>query len=162
MDGWLRMKAGIGCPLCAPRPAFSDSLYRVCRLAASTLYLARDQTYRGACRLIFDPRHVNRIDELSAGEWQQLAGDLWTGARALALAMEFEHLNVASLGNEVPHLHWHLIPRRRDDGRWGAPIWSVPPAASAAHMLPEDQYAGLAERLRGAVGTVCADRHQPT
>lgn len=34
-----------------------------------------------------------------------------------------DHVNIAALGNLVPHLHWHIIPRYRADPHWGAPIW---------------------------------------
>ncbi|MFT3857898.1 MAG: HIT family protein [Aquabacterium sp.] len=40
-----------------------------------------------------------------------------------------EHLkptkvNLASLGNVVPHLHWHVIARFDWDARWPAPVWA--------------------------------------
>jgi diadenosine tetraphosphate (Ap4A) HIT family hydrolase len=51
-----------------------------------------------------------------------------------------EHLqptkvNLASLGNVVPHLHWHVIARYDWDARWPAPVWAprnreVPDAAA--------------------------------
>jgi len=83
-----------------------------------------------ACRAIYDPRHVNRIDELSAGEWQVLAKDLWRAQVALMRTVQCEHINLAVLGNEVPHLHWHLIPRSRTMVM-GAPIWRAGSAAAA-------------------------------
>jgi diadenosine tetraphosphate (Ap4A) HIT family hydrolase len=33
-------------------------------------------------------------------------------------------VNVASLGNVVPHLHWHIIPRYADDAHFPAPVWA--------------------------------------
>lgn len=151
MDSWQKLSRGIDCPLCAPRADFSDSVYRVRKLPSCTLYLARDQRFRGACRAIYDPRHVNRIDELSAAEWQQLAGDLWRAQRALMKTVGSEHINLASLGNEVPHLHWHLIPRTRDDGLWGAPIWRAGAAPETPRYLPEAGYAALAAALNAAL-----------
>jgi len=38
---------------------------------------------------------------------------------------EPQHVNVESLGNVMPHLHWHVIPRYKNDGRWGSPIWAA-------------------------------------
>ena len=151
MDAWESLRRGSGCPLCAPRADFSDEVYRVRRLSSCTLYLARDQRFRGSCRVIYDLRHVSRIDELSAGEWQQLADDLWQAQRALARALPSDHINIASLGNQVPHLHWHLIPRYRDDGLWGAPIWRAGAAPEPPRRLAESEYAALAATLSAAL-----------
>lgn len=150
-DAWERRRRGIDCPLCAPRADFDDSVYRVRQLSSCTLYLARDQRYRGCCRAIYDPRHVNRIDELSAREWLQLAEDLWHAQRALVRTVRCEHINLASLGNEVPHLHWHLIPRYRDDGQWTKPIWRSDAASEPALRLAEADYAALAAALNEAL-----------
>jgi diadenosine tetraphosphate (Ap4A) HIT family hydrolase len=49
-------------------------------------------------------------------------------------------VNVASLGNVVPHLHWHVIPRYADDAHVPAPVW-----AQAQRKTPD---AVLAERRK--------------
>jgi diadenosine tetraphosphate (Ap4A) HIT family hydrolase len=153
MDAWEQLSRGVDCPLCAPRADFDASVYRVRQLSSCTLYLARDQRYRGTCRAIYDRRHVNRIDELTAAEWQQLAEDLWHAQRAIVRSVHCDHLNLVSLGNEVPHLHWHLIPRYRDDGLWGKPIWRSDTAADPPRLLAESEYAALAAALNEALDT---------
>ena len=45
-------------------------------------------------------------------------------------------INLASLGNVVPHLHWHVIARFADDACFPAPIWA-PARREAAVSLPE-------------------------
>jgi len=92
-------------------------------LEVSTLYLARNQTYRGHCILILDLRHATRPDQLSAAEWGSFCVDLHRAETAVVRAVQPDHINIASLGNVMPHLHWHIIPRYRADPRWGAPIW---------------------------------------
>lgn len=156
MDTWERLSRGTDCPLCAPRDDLSAGLYRVRRLASCTLYLARDQRFHGTCRAIYDRRHVNRIDELTAGEWQELAQDLWRAQRALMRTVHSEHINLASLGNEVPHLHWHLIPRYRSDPLWGAPIWRAGATPEAPRLLAETEYAALAAALGAALDEAVA------
>jgi len=156
MRVWERLRSGIDCPLCSPRAEFDANLYRVRQLSSCTLYLARDQRYRGTCRAIYDGRHANRIDELTAAQWQQLAQDLWVAQRAIVRTLRCEHVNLASLGNEVPHLHWHLIPRYRDDGQWGRPIWRADGAPEAPQYLAEPEYAALATALNQALDEALA------
>jgi diadenosine tetraphosphate (Ap4A) HIT family hydrolase len=146
-DAFDRLRSGSGCPLCAPRSAFSEQRYFVQQLAASSLYLTREQTYRGRCLLVYDARHVSRLDELELPEWQLLAQDLWSAERALVATFAPQHINVESLGNEVPHLHWHLIPRYRDDGRWGGPIWTSERPQTPPTLLTDEECALLAQAL---------------
>ena len=49
--------------------------------------------------------------------------------------MRPDHVNVESLGNVVPHLHWHIIPRYVGDARWGMPIWTTRSSAMPDHRL---------------------------
>ena len=37
--------------------------------------------------------------------------------------MQPDKINLASLGNVVPHVHWHVIPRWKDDSHFPEPIW---------------------------------------
>ncbi|MGH8143443.1 MAG: HIT family protein [Steroidobacteraceae bacterium] len=150
-DHWEQRRAGVGCPLCAPRPDVNESVLLVRKLPVSSLYLARNQTYRGQCMLVYDVRHVNRLDELELAEWQALARDIWLAGRAVTLEFDPQHMNVESLGNEVPHLHWHLIPRYRDDGRWGGPIWTTQSSELRSLRLPEAQYLDRVRALAGRI-----------
>lgn len=144
---WAQRVAGADCPFDGPLPDCDEERYRVRRLSASTLYLDRNQAYRGHGVLIFDRRHATRIDELSADEWQALAADLRAACRAIVAAVEPDHLNVESLGNMVPHLHWHIFPRFRNDGRWGRAVWTTDPADMPVEIMPPAECAGLAARI---------------
>jgi diadenosine tetraphosphate (Ap4A) HIT family hydrolase len=142
---WQAKVGGAGCVLDAPRPDSNAEWDLVVRLSISSLYLAKNQTYRGQCLLIFDPRHAARPDELSALEWAAFSADLLRASRAVMCAVQPDHVNVASLGNVAPHLHWHVIPRSLGDPRWGAPIWGPD---MPDQRLAEDERAKLIETLR--------------
>lgn len=124
-DPWLAMARGEQCPMDAPRPPDTEHWNLVATLSISSLYLGANQTYRGHCQLVFDGRHATRLDELTPEEWAAFANDLHRACGAITSAVRPDHLNVESLGNVVPHLHWHIVPRYRGDGRWGAPIWTA-------------------------------------
>ena len=143
---WEQLAQGQNCPFDAPRAASTDSWEQIASLDVSTLYLAKNQAYRGHCILVLDLRHATRPDQLSAAEWNRFSADLHRAESAVVHAVKPDHINIASLGNVMPHLHWHIIPRYRADPRWGAPIWPE----EAQHRLTvadEDALIGLLRQL---------------
>ena len=80
---WKSRVDGVSCPLDAPRPESTDEWDFVARLSVSSLYLAGNQTYRGQCQLVLNPRHVARADQLTGPEWSALATDLYVAQRAV-------------------------------------------------------------------------------
>jgi diadenosine tetraphosphate (Ap4A) HIT family hydrolase len=148
---WESLVRGVDCPLDAPRPESNEHWDFVATLSVSSLYLAKNQTYRGQCLLIFDPRHAARPDQLSPDEWQAFCGDLLACQGVISRTVCPDHVNVESLGNVVPHLHWHIVPRYLDDPRWGAPIWLTSIADMADTRLPEEERQSLIRELQKAV-----------
>src|SRR4030095_3024171 len=132
----------------APRPESTDFWDLVAPLSVSSLYLAKNQTYRGQCSLIFDLRHAARPDQLTADEWTAFCVDLYAAQRAVVTVTRPDHINVESLGNVVPHLHWHIIPRYVGDARWGMPIWTTPLAAMPDTRLGAPGRAAALSQLR--------------
>ena len=137
---WADRVGGHDCPFDEPRGDLSGQLIFVSRMKASTLYLERNQTYRGYCVLVYDPRHVARIDQLTPEEWQVLSSDIHRAESAIFKACAPAHMNVASLGNAVPHVHWHLIPRYMDDPRWGETIWNMSFSEVPRTTLSDEEY----------------------
>jgi ATP adenylyltransferase len=111
------------CSLCAPRPANNEYRLEIAPLTISTLYLFRDQRFRGYCLLVFDARHATELAELNDQEYGAFMNDLRRALRAIQQALRPDHMNCESLGNSNPHLHWHIVPRYQNDPRWGQPIW---------------------------------------
>ena len=148
---WHLLVSGAGCQIDAPRPAANEFWDLVAPLSVSSLYLAKNQTYRGQCSLIFDLRHAARPDELSADEWTAFCADLYAAQRAVVNVTLPDHINIESLGNVVPHLHWHIIPRYVGDSRWGMPIWTTPLSAMQDERLDPGDRAALLEQLRAAL-----------
>lgn len=148
---WDSLRAGQDCPFDAPRADTSEHWDLVVRLTASSWYLPHNQTYRGHGVVVFDPRHVTRLDELTAAEWRAYSADLHRVVTTIGAVCKPDHFNVESLGNLMPHLHWHVIPRYKNDGRWGKPIWAPDPAAQEDRRLAADDREGLLAALRAAV-----------
>ena len=148
---WQALVSGADCQMDAPRPASNEHADLVAPLSVSSLYLAKNQTYRGQCALIFDLRHAARPDQLTPIEWSQFCADLYVAQNAVVSVTRPDHINVESLGNVVPHLHWHVIPRYLGDPRWGMPIWTTPLSAMTDTRLEASDRERLLGQLRAAL-----------
>lgn len=91
-----------------------------------------DPDYPGFCRVIWNA-HVAEMTDLSPAHRARLMEVVFAVEEAVRDALSPDKINLASLGNLVPHLHWHVIPRFRDDRHFPAPIWGTParPASPA-------------------------------
>jgi len=151
MGNWDALVAGQGCPFDAPRAANTEHWDIVATLDVSSWYLPQNQMYRGHGVLIFDPRHVTRLDALTAEEWAAYSADLHRVVSAIAAVCTPDHFNVESLGNVMPHLHWHVIPRYKSDSRWRQPIWAQDVSSQPERRLAADDRAALLLALRAAI-----------
>jgi len=70
--------------------------------------------------------HVSEWSELALAEQAALMGAVTAVERVLRDSLAPAKINLASLGNVVPHLHWHVVARFDWDSRFPAPIWAAP------------------------------------
>lgn len=109
---------------------------------------AASQDYPGFCRVILD-RHVREMTDLDAAERSRLMHTVFACESALRELFRPEKVNLASLGNQVAHLHWHVIARHANDRHFPDPIWAAPrrPAATDDTVRPAVSDAQLGTRL---------------
>jgi diadenosine tetraphosphate (Ap4A) HIT family hydrolase len=72
---------------------------------------------------------------------------------ALRGLLQPRKVNLASLGNQVPHLHWHVVPRFADDSHYPNPVWGAALRQAVARALPPDFAVALAARLADSIAT---------
>lgn len=106
-----------GCPLCAG--AGETLLWRGerCRVI-----LADEPGYPGFCRVVWG-EHVAEMTDLPPSDRQHLMDVVFAVEGALREVLAPRKVNLASLGNQVPHLHWHVIPRFADDPHYPGAVW---------------------------------------
>jgi diadenosine tetraphosphate (Ap4A) HIT family hydrolase len=75
--------------------------------------------------------HVAEWSDLSLVDQAALMGAVGAVERVLRDALAPTKINLASLGNVVPHLHWHVIARFDWDSHFPAPVWAAPARAVA-------------------------------
>lgn len=114
-----------------------DDFCRIVRVAS------RD--YPGYCRVILN-RHASEMTDLGGGERERLMRAVFACETALRELFRPHKVNLASLGNQVPHLHWHVIARHADDLTFPDPIWALPrsgaPASSDRRAAVPDAWLG--------------------
>lgn len=82
-----------------------------------------DPDYPGFCRVILN-RHVAEMTDLADDEQQELMRVVFAVEAVVREVVKPDKINLASLGNMVPHVHWHVIPRWREDRCFPNPIWA--------------------------------------
>ena len=81
--------------------------------------------YPGFVRVILK-RHAREMGDLEAGEREALMAVVFAVEAAVRETMQPDKMNLASLGNMTPHVHWHVVPRFADDRHFPNPIWAAP------------------------------------
>jgi len=81
--------------------------------------------FPGFCRVIWNA-HVAEMSDLAPADREHLMAVVLALESVLRGALRPDKVNLASLGNQVPHLHWHVIPRFVDDSHFPRSIWDLP------------------------------------
>jgi diadenosine tetraphosphate (Ap4A) HIT family hydrolase len=131
----------MNCELCVNDSG--DVLYRDDFLRV--VLVTNEPDYPAFCRVILNG-HVKEMTDLAPAERTRLMDWVYRTEAALRTVLNPDKINLATLGNVVPHLHWHVIPRFADDAHFPAPIWAPRQRDGIAHRVD-----GLAERLRSAL-----------
>lgn len=132
------------CPLCE-NPSKGCEL--IADLSITRAYLQPSASFLGYCILVLK-RHAVEIDDLSLEERSALMEDIARVGRAIRQVCKPAKLNYEILGNVVPHIHVHIIPRYTTDPAWDRAAWFALPDEES---LREDEYRALADELRRAV-----------
>jgi diadenosine tetraphosphate (Ap4A) HIT family hydrolase len=106
----------MSCELCDLKEA-------IFRNDALSVILVDDLNYPGFCRVVWND-HVKEMSDLSASDRTALMDAVWKVEQAIRTVMAPDKVNLASLGNMTPHLHWHVIPRYAGDVHFPNPVWS--------------------------------------
>lgn len=87
--------------------------------------LVDDADYPGFCRVIWND-HIKEMSDLPAPMRDELMHTVFAVEVAVREVMRPDKINLASLGNMTPHLHWHVIPRFTNDSHFPNPVWAAP------------------------------------
>ena len=134
------------CPMC--RRWDDDADLRVAELEHSFVVLNRDQYFPGYS-LLFTKQHVTELFHLDRSLRAGLMEEVSCVAEALFTLFQPDKINYELLGNMVPHIHWHLVPRHSSEPLWPRPIWSE---AHNELLLSPQEYRERIAAIRQVLG----------
>jgi diadenosine tetraphosphate (Ap4A) HIT family hydrolase len=109
------------CPFCQRLAAPPDG-EAVWSFPHSVALLGTWQFYHGYCVLVARA-HATELSRLTDAVRRAFLDEMCLLAKAIEAAVRPHKLNYELLGNQVPHLHWHLFPRSRGDADALRPVW---------------------------------------
>ena len=135
------------CVLCTDtlKPQEGELIWRGddCRII-----LVNDPELPGFCRVIWN-RHVPEMSDLTYGEREHIMSLVFAVEEVIRDVMQPDKVNLAALGNMVPHIHWHVIPRFKDDAFFPGSAWSAKTQETPKAVM--DQRIALAKKLPDAI-----------
>lgn len=88
------------------------------------IVLVDDVNYVGFCRVILN-KHIKEMTDLSEAERINVMQITFVVEQVLRDVLQPTKINLASLGNKTPHIHWHVIPRFETDVHFPETVWSA-------------------------------------
>ena len=125
----------LACPLCT-----ADGGLLVFRNETLRIIQASEAGFPAFYRVVWN-RHVAEFSDLSATERQICMHAVVKVEQVLRSELQPAKINLAALGNMVPHLHWHVVARFEWDSHLPAPVWG-----SAQRPVDEEKTAAVASR----------------
>src|SRR5690349_18079482 len=107
------------CFYCSKDQRLNDLMIEICQLGVSTLYLFREQTYKGRCIVAYN-KHVNELFELNEKELELFMKDVTKVAAAVKRAFSPNKINYGAYSDKLPHLHFHIVPKYEGGYTWGS------------------------------------------
>ena len=132
------------CPICAAQN--EEILLQTPNLRVIAVH--NEANAPAFCRVIWQ-HHVAEMTDLQPAERAELMDAVYKVEAAMRQVLQPEKINLASFGNVVPHLHWHVIARFQDDACFPAPIWAAA-MREATFRLPENWSSQVKRMLNAA------------
>ncbi|TVY10265.1 HIT family protein [Paenibacillus cremeus] len=132
------------CIYCSKDERQAKLMIEVGKLRVSTLFLFREQTYRGRCIVALN-EHVHEFFHLPQDTQDAYMRDVAQVAGAIEKAFSPDKINYGAFGDTMPHLHFHIVPKYKDGYTWGK-MFEMNPADNK--QLTDAEYEEIIAALR--------------
>lgn len=131
------------CAYCMEGELVAQFGIKICELPASKLYLFKEQSHPGRV-IVAHKRHIGDMTLLSDEERSAYFADIARVSRALQAAFHPDKINYGAYGDTGCHLHFHLVPKYKDQYEWGG-VFAMNPGHKT---LSEEEYARLIAQIQ--------------
>lgn len=134
------------CAYCMKGDLVAKFGYFCCEMESSNVYIFKEQSHPGRV-IVAHKKHVSEIIELTDEERNQFFKDINTVSNAIHKVFNPDKLNYGAYGDTGHHLHFHLVPKYKDDFEWNGVFLMNPGLKIASDAECEE----IAKKLRAAM-----------
>lgn len=131
------------CGYCAGGEALAKFGIKICDLNVSQLVLFKEQSHRGRVIVAFKD-HVSEMVDISDEDRDAFFADVNHVAKALHKAFKPDKINYGAYGDGGCHLHFHLVPKYKDEFEWQTTFAMNPSKV----YLTDEEYSEMIELIR--------------
>jgi diadenosine tetraphosphate (Ap4A) HIT family hydrolase len=114
------------CIYCNKDSRLTDLMIEIGELDVSTIYLFKEQTYKGRCIVAYKSEHKNELFELTDEKRNKFMSDVARVASAIYKAFSPQKINYGAYGDTMPHVHFHIVPKYQTAPQWGSTFDMMP------------------------------------
>lgn len=134
------------CAYCMKGDLVAKFGYFCCEMESSNVYIFKEQSHQGRV-IVAHKKHVSEIIELTDEERNQFFKDINTVSNAIHKVFNPDKVNYGAYGDTGHHLHFHLVPKYKDDFEWNGVFLMNPGLKIASDAECEE----IAKKLRAAM-----------
>lgn len=134
------------CAYCMKGDLVAKFGYFCCEMESSNVYIFKEQSHPGRV-IVAHKKHVSEIIELTDEERNQFFKDINTVSNAIHKVFNTDKVNYGAYGDTGHHLHFHLVPKYKDDFEWNGVFLMNPGLKIASDAECEE----IAKKLRAAM-----------
>ncbi|MEC0092225.1 HIT family protein [Paenibacillus macquariensis] len=132
------------CIYCADDGRLENLMIEIDKLRVSRVLLFREQTYKGRCVVALN-EHQKELFHLSQEVQDDYMRDVAQVARAVEQAFSADKINYGAFGDNMPHVHFHIVPKQKNGPEWGTMFEMNP---SANKQLTKEEYQDIIDQIK--------------
>ncbi|AGX42932.1 HIT family protein [Clostridium saccharobutylicum] len=132
------------CFYCSKNQDLNSIMIKICDLEVSTVYLFKEQTYKGRCNVVFK-EHKSEITDLTEEEAAAFIKDVRKVAKAIQKIFNPDKINYGAFADTMQHLHFHIVPKYNGGPSWGKTFDMMPQPKT---LLNEEGYSEVINRIK--------------